>query len=182
MDFGDEINDGSSFNATVTGNIVSNPGNINTEFNAIHLNNGTIGATDNFTSCVDIGGAGALANNVAGGGSGVTPPNNADIRLRQRQSTTVRLPGYGGANNNDAAVVTYLTGRNTLTAAAASNTVPTGGGFVNTPGGAPCAQPSVALSTVVTAGGATDQAAPMSAPLRHGDLMGWRREEAGCGA
>jgi hypothetical protein len=130
LDFGDEINDGSVFNATVTGNTVSTPGNINTDFNAIHLNNGTVGATDNFTSCVDIGGAGALANIVAGGGSGSIPPNNADIRLRQRQSTTVRLPGYGGANNNDAAVVAYLSGRNTLTTAATSNTVPTGGGFI----------------------------------------------------
>ena len=105
MAFGDEINDGRSFNATVTGNTVNTPGNINTDFNAISLNHGTVGATDNFTSCVDIGGAGGLANSVVGGGSGSIPPNNTDIRLRQRQSTTVRLPGYGGANNNDAAVV-----------------------------------------------------------------------------
>jgi hypothetical protein len=138
MDFGDEITDGSVFNATVTGNTVNTPGNINTDFNAIHLNNGTVGATDNFTSCVSIGGAGALANNVSGGGSGTIPPNNTDIRLRQRQSTTVRLPGYAGANNDDAAVVAYLTGRNILTTAAASNTVPTGGGFI---GGAACIVP-----------------------------------------
>jgi len=144
MDFGDEIIDGSVFNATVTGNTVSNPGSIFTDFNAIHLNNGTVAETDNFTTCVDIGGAtAALKNSVAGGGKGVNAPNNNDIRLRQRQSTTVRLPGYAGANNDNAAVVTYLTGRNTLTTAAASNTVPTGGGFVNTPGGAACAQPSV---------------------------------------
>jgi hypothetical protein len=138
MTFGDEITDGSVFNATVTGNTVSTPGTINTDFNAIHLNNGTVGATDNFTSCVDIGGTGGLANSVAGGGSGTIPPNNADIRLRQRQSTTVRLPSSAGANNNDAAVVAYLTGRNTLSTAAASNTVPTGGGFV---GGAACTLP-----------------------------------------
>jgi hypothetical protein len=138
LDFGDEINDGSVFNATVTGNTVSTPGTINTDFNGIQLNHGTVGATDNFTSCVDIGGAGALANSVAASGSGSIPPNNVDIRLRQRQSTTVRLPGYGGTNNNDAAVVTYLTGRNTLSTAAASNTVPTGGGFV---GGAACTLP-----------------------------------------
>ncbi|HZI18137.1 MAG TPA: Ig-like domain-containing protein [Pyrinomonadaceae bacterium] len=143
MDFGDEINEGSVFNVTVTGNSVNTPGTINTDFNAIHLNNGTIAATDNFTTCADIGGAGALMNSVAGGGKGATPPNNADIRLRQRQSTTVRLPGYGGANNNDAAVVTYLQGRNTLSTAAASNTVPTGGGFV---GGAACTQPTVAAA------------------------------------
>src|SRR5205085_1355466 len=51
------------------------------------------------------------------------------------------LPGYGGANNDNAAVVTYLTGRNTLSTAAASNTVPTGGGWV---GGAACTAPSFA--------------------------------------
>jgi len=99
-------------------------------------------ATDNFTTCADIGGAGALSNSVAGGGSGAVPPNNADIRLRQRQATTVRLPGYGGANNDNAAVVAYLTGRNTLTTAAAANTVPTGGGYI---GGAACTAPSFAL-------------------------------------
>jgi hypothetical protein len=143
MFFGDEIFDGSVFNVTVTGNTVSNPGNLLGDFNGIHLNNGTVGATDNFTSCVDIGGAGALVNNIVGSGSGVTPPNNQEFRLRQRQSTSVRLPGYGGANNNDAAVVAYIQGRNTVTAGngAASNTVPTGGGYI---GGAACTQPTVA--------------------------------------
>ena len=141
---GDEINDGSVFNATVTGNTVNSPGNINTDFNGIHLNNGTVGATDNFTSCVDIGGAGVLANDIVGSGNGTVSPNNQEFRLRQRQSTTVRLPGYGGANNNDAAVVAYIQGRNTVTGGngAASNTVPTGGGFI---GGAACTQPSFAF-------------------------------------
>ena len=45
VQFGDEINNGSVFNATVTGNTVSNPGNINTNFNGIQLNNGTVAAT-----------------------------------------------------------------------------------------------------------------------------------------
>lgn len=141
---GDEINDGSVFNATVTGNTVNSPGNLNTNFNGIHLNNGTVGATDNFTSCIDIGGAGALANNIVNSGNGSTSPNNQEFRLRQRQSTTVKLPGYAGANNNDAAVVTYIQGRNTVTSGngAASNTVPTGGGYI---GGAACTQPSFAL-------------------------------------
>jgi hypothetical protein len=137
LQFGDELNDGSVFNITVAQNTVSTPGNINADFNAIHLNNGTVAATDNFTSCVNIGGAGA-ANNVTGGGSGTIPPNNTDIRVRQRQSTTVRLPGYAGAHNDDAAVVAYLAGRNVLATAAASNTVPTGGGFI---GGAGCIVP-----------------------------------------
>ena len=142
MFFGDEIFDGSVFNATVTGNTVTSPGNLLNDFNGIHLNNGTVAATDNFTSCVDIGGAGPLANNIVGSGRGSTPPNNQQFRLRQRQSTTVRLPGYGGANNDNAAVVAFLQGRNTVTAGngAASNTVGSGGGgYV---GGAACTQPS----------------------------------------
>jgi hypothetical protein len=142
--FGDEIFDGSSFNVTVTGNTVNTPGTINTDFNAIHLNNGTVAATDNFTTCADIGGAAALSNNITNGGKGVVNPNNVDVRLRQRQSTTVRLPGYGGANTDNTAVQSYLLGRNTTrvqpNGAAASNTVPTGGGFI---GGAACTQPTV---------------------------------------
>ena len=122
---------------------MNSPGSILNDFNGIHLNNGTVAATDNFTSCVDIGGAGTLANNIVGSGRGSTPPNNQEFRLRQRQSTTVRLPGYGGANNNDAAVVAFLQGRNIVSAGsgAASSTVPTGGGFI---GGAACTQPTVA--------------------------------------
>jgi hypothetical protein len=118
-----------TFELTVTGNTISTPGNINTEFNGI--------AGENFISCVHISG-----NTLTGSGNGVTFPNNQEFRIRQRQSTTVRLPGYGGANNNDAAVVTFLQGQNTVTGGngAASNTVSTGGGgFV---GGAACALPA----------------------------------------
>ena len=94
---------------------------------------------------MDIGGAG-VGNNVVGSGSGAVFPNNANIRLRQRQSTTVRLPGYVGpvrdnSDNEVAEVDTYLTGRNTLSTVAA-NSVSTGGGFI---GGAACTAPSFAL-------------------------------------
>jgi VCBS repeat-containing protein len=147
MIFGDEINNGSVFAATVTANNIKNPGTINTDFNAISLNNGTVGATDDFTTCADIGSATAsLRNDVQGGGKGTIFPNNADIRLRHRQTTTVRLPGYTGpahdnTDNEVAEVETYLAGRNTVSTTAA-NGVSTGGGYVNTVGGAPCAQPS----------------------------------------
>ena len=164
LQFGDEINNGSVFNVTVTGNTISNPGTINTDFNGIQLNNGTVAATDNFTTCADIGGAGGLANIATNSGKGVTPPNNADIRLRQRQSTTVRLPGYGGAANNDAAVVTYLTGRNTVATAASSNTSPAGGGFV---GGAACTAPSFAMAQ--PASQQRDQFAKATKPVRNSE-------------
>jgi hypothetical protein len=131
---GQTLGNPTSFNATVTNNTVANPGTINTNFNGIHLNSGTVPG-ENFTSCVDI-----RSNAIAGSGTGAVAPNNADFRLRQRQSTTVRLPGYGGANDNDAAVVAFVAGNNPPPASgAASNTVSTGGGgFV---GGAACTQP-----------------------------------------
>jgi hypothetical protein len=129
---------------TVTNNTVSNPGNLNTNFNAIHLNNGTTsedGSTtaddDQFTSCIDVHG-----NHVIGGGQGTTPPNNQDMRFQERIRTTVRLPGYVGANNDNAAVQTFEANQNNAggtPSVAASNTVSTGGGgFV---GGAACTQP-----------------------------------------
>ncbi len=130
---GDIMGNPLTFNATVTSNDISTPGNINTNFNGIQLNNGTVG-TDNFTSCISIS-----ANKLAGAGAGAVSPNNNDLRLRQRQATTVRLPGYGGANNDNAAVQTFLTGlQTTVTTVNASNTVPTGGGYV---GGAACPTP-----------------------------------------
>jgi hypothetical protein len=144
MTFGDEINNGSSFQVRVTGNTVNTPGSINSDFNAIHLNNGTVAATDDFTSCVDIGGGSpALRNNVAGGGQGSVFPNNADIRLRQRQNTTVQLPGYVGPARDNvdgevAEVGTYLAGRNSLTTVAGNSAVSGTGGYANSAG---CAAP-----------------------------------------
>jgi hypothetical protein len=84
-----------------------------------------------------------LANSVAGGGKGAIAPNNSDLRVRQRQSTTVRLPGYGGAATNTGTVQTFLSGRNTLTTVAAAVNSPPGGGFI---GGAGCTAPSFALA------------------------------------
>jgi hypothetical protein len=90
---------------------------------------------DNTSMCADIGGAGGLANvfTHSMGGTMVA----GDLRLRQRFVTTVSLPGYGGASNDNAAVVAYLAGRNTLAnspTATATNEVgatPGAGGFIN---------------------------------------------------
>lgn len=68
-----------------------------------------------------------------------------DVRVRQRFDSEVRLPGYGGAASDNAAVVTYLTGRNTLVnvpTATATNDIgvdPGATGFVSSLG---CTQPS----------------------------------------
>jgi|CXWL01.1.fsa_nt_gi hypothetical protein len=123
-----------AMNATITGNTVANPGTGGLPMNGVHLNGGTVPG-DTYQICMDIGGAGGLANALVGSGANA----GTDFRLRQRQATTVRLPGYAGANNNDAAVVTFIQGRNTGgPSGLASNTVPTGGGFV---GGAACPLP-----------------------------------------
>jgi len=99
----------------------------------------TSGATsgppaDSGTVCADIGGAGALVNTVTG------PNFGGDlIRVRQRFSTTVRLPGYGGGATDTTAVANYLIGRNTITNEApnakASATTQAPGSFT---GGAAC--------------------------------------------
>lgn len=126
-----------TLNATITGNTVAEPGTTAAAKNGIHLNAGLI-TGDNPQVCLDLGGAGALANSITGSGSGLAA--GTDFRLRQRMLTTVRLPGYVGANNDNAAVTVFEQARNGGTPTGlAQNTVSTGGGgFV---GGAACPQP-----------------------------------------
>lgn len=64
-----------------------------------------------------------------------------DIRLRQRFNTIIRLPGYGGANNDTTAVNNFVSGNNTggPTVSSSDNVAGGGGGFV---GGAACAVPA----------------------------------------
>jgi hypothetical protein len=106
---------------------------------------GGCGVTNNSNQvCLD------LANNTAEG-SHVVGSSGFGYRIRQRFGQTVQLPGYGGANNSNSAVIAYFSGRpNTAIAGdggtfSVSNTVSSGpplgpgGGFVNTPGGAACA-------------------------------------------
>jgi len=135
-----------SMHLNVTGNTVKEPSAAvsgGLAKNGIHLNCGT-SPGDTYLVCLNLGGAGALANDITGSGQDCVPTpcgTGQDFRLRQRQSTTVRLPGYGGANNNDAAVVTFVQGNNdpiSTPSGLASNTVPTGGGYV---GGAACNTP-----------------------------------------
>jgi hypothetical protein len=114
--------------ATVTGNTVSNPGTLVFAKNGIQLNAGTTPG-DTYQVCLTLGGAGALRNTLVGTGT----DGGTDFRLRQRQSTTVRLPGYGGANNDDAAVVSFVQANNNAggtPTGSANNTVPTGGGWI----------------------------------------------------
>lgn len=127
-----------ALNATITGNTVGNSGTGGLPMNGIHLNGGTVPG-DTYQICVDAGGAGPLANSIAGSGANV----GTDIRLRQRQSTTVQLRGYAGGNTDVTAVQNYLIAQNSGNGAptALASTQAPGGGFVNTPGGAPCPTP-----------------------------------------
>jgi hypothetical protein len=125
-------------NVTVTSNTVSNPNNnppTSVPDHGITLIAGTqIGNTNQV--CLD------LKNNNAAGNP---PQGGVDYRVRQRMSTTVFLPGYGGGATDTAAVQAYILARpNTASGsgtASASVSSPPGGGFQN--GGAQCTQPIV---------------------------------------
>ncbi|NOH01782.1 MAG: cadherin-like domain-containing protein [Chloroflexi bacterium] len=125
-----------AFNVTMTGNTVSNPDATIVSFHGVHFNIGTL-PTDALVACLDVRNN-TLTNaaNEANGG--------VDLRMRQRQLTTVRMPGYAGANNDNTAVQNFLIANgNAVTTILASNTVATGGGgYLNTAGGAACPQPA----------------------------------------
>lgn len=120
---------GGTFVTTVTGNTLTEPGTtpgtIGLAKQAIHYNIGTQPG-DTFLACAAISG-----NSLATGGADSNPPTiDADVRLRQRQGTTIRLPGYAGANNDNAAVQAFVAAANPAggPTISASNTVASGGG------------------------------------------------------
>ncbi|HSU16257.1 beta strand repeat-containing protein [Longimicrobium sp.] len=118
-----------TLNATVTGNTVANPGTSGFPMNGVMLNAGT-STGDAHLVCLEMSGNSLVGSGAFGG---------TDFRLRQRMATTVRLPGYAGANNDNAAVVAFEQANNAGgPSGGAANTVPTGGGFV---GGAGCPTP-----------------------------------------
>ncbi|HZN00751.1 MAG TPA: Calx-beta domain-containing protein, partial [Pyrinomonadaceae bacterium] len=134
---GDAGNVNAAIDLTVTGNNISNPG-----ASSQHGVQGNFGAAASGTNavCFDF-----KTNTV---NQGAVPPNSgADLRLRQRNGSTVRLPGYGGAAGDATAVQNFEIGQNTLNAGTPATKVSVGvafpalgGGFV---GGAACASPTV---------------------------------------
>jgi hypothetical protein len=119
-----------TMNATVTNNTINTPSSFAFIKNGFQLNSGT-NAGDTFQVCLN------LSNNTLGG-SGQNGGN--DFQLRNRFTTTDKLPGYGGANNDNAAVVAFIQGQNTgaETGNASNNVAGGSGGFV---GGAACSTP-----------------------------------------
>jgi hypothetical protein len=103
-----------NFTTVITGNTINTPGNnaaahpVGLNFHGIHLNSG-VTPGDTFQTCAHISGNSA-ANSYINSGS--------DIRVRARQSTVVKLPGYGGGSGgtDTASVDTFLTGQNTVAA------------------------------------------------------------------
>ena len=123
-------------NTTITGNAIDieldGAGNAVT---GILAQTAITGPGNTSSVCADIGGAGTLKNTFTHSLGGTMA--GGDIRVRQRNDGTVRLPGYGGGATDTAAVITYMNGRNTVvspTTATADSS-----GFA---GGAACTQPT----------------------------------------
>jgi hypothetical protein len=131
-------------NTTITGNTVDQPGNtpgtLSILKQGVHFNIGTVPG-DTYQACAVIGGAGALANNISTSGADGVPATgiNVDVRLRQRQSTTIRLPGYAGSATDTTAVQNFVNANNDAgTSTLAQTNSPPGGGFT---GGTPATCP-----------------------------------------
>ena len=126
IDLAQRSGNGSLF-ATITGNTVSDPGTFAS--NGILVQAGA-GGTDSGTVCANVTG-----NSITGSGAS----GGTDFRFRQRILTTFRVPGYAGANNDNAAVVAFVSGNNGGASGSATNNVAGGGaGFV---GGSACPLP-----------------------------------------
>jgi hypothetical protein len=117
-----------TLNATITGNTISNPGTF--------ANNGLFVQGGAATGDGGLICAGITGNTMAGSGAN----GGTDFRLRQRFNTTIRLPGYGGAAGDTAAVIAFVQGNNpgAETGSATVDFPASGGGFV---GGAACPTP-----------------------------------------
>jgi large repetitive protein len=139
-----EAGDGDSvLNLTVTGNTIDQQVEagareaIQTNFGITSTN--VFGNVDTPAVCLQLGGAGALANTFSHGGGALD-----DFRLRKRQEATVRLPGYVGGTDQTAgslaAVVAFIQGQNTGSAGepGSASASGTGGGYT---GGAACPTP-----------------------------------------
>lgn len=116
------------FTLVVQGNRIAEPSPNAAGFptNGIRVQSG-VSSGDNAVMCATIGGAGSLANTVAGTGAN----GGTDVRLFERFTTTMALPGYAGAPNDNAAVAAFVQGNNGGATVLATNNVAAGGpGFV----------------------------------------------------
>jgi hypothetical protein len=123
-------------NATVTSNSASNPG-----ANAQHGYVANIGAGSGDGTAADVACVDARTNTLDG--NAVT--GGVGLRIRQREVSTVRIPGYTGTQYDITAVANFLVTQNPGNTANAA-TSSAGPGYGNTtPAGSPCPQPTVPL-------------------------------------
>ena len=134
-DAGNASNTG-ALNLTVTGNTATNPGAVAQHGFVANIGAGSGSGAAANVACVDVR-TNTLDGNIATGGAGV--------RVRHRESSTVRIPGYTGTPYDFAGVATYLQTQNPASVGPATATSSgTGPGFLNTiPAGSQCAQPTV---------------------------------------
>jgi hypothetical protein len=87
---------------------------------------------DTTKNCISIGGTAAGDKNVL---TGTGTNGGSELRLFQRFTTTLAVPGYAGAANDNAAMNSFLAARNTVTNVNATNNTgasPAGPGFSGT--------------------------------------------------
>lgn len=108
-------------NATVTSNTLKEPEGF--AANGLHVNMGTT-AAGAVTACFDIGGSPATLENDFIGSAPI------EVRLRQRNSSTVRLPGFAGGT----APESYIQNRNVGTPIVSPSGTFGGGGACTQPG------------------------------------------------
>lgn len=123
-------------NVTVTGNTSTNPGASSQHGFVANIGAGSGSGTAADVACVDPH-TNTLDGNTGNGGAGV--------RVRQRESSTVKIPGYTGTQYDSTAVATYLQSLNSgSVGTATASTSSAGPGYANTsPPGSACPQPTV---------------------------------------
>ena len=119
-----QMTSSASLDVKFDNNVIATPGPAASgTVEGLELNSGTTTGDTNAV-CFD-----DFANNLAGSGTGAS---SRDIRVRQRQSTTVRLPGYPGAGVETAGVYEVAENSPPTPTAISAGTF-TGGGSCNTP-------------------------------------------------
>jgi len=131
-----------SMTATVTGNNIAqpSPASATAQFptGGIRVVAGT-NSGDTSKNCITLGGTAAADKNVL---TGTGTLGGSELRLFQRFTTILAVPGYAGANNSNSAMNEFLAARNTVTDTtppidtssvnATNNVGPGGSGFLGT--------------------------------------------------
>jgi hypothetical protein len=129
-----------TINLTITGNTIADPGQFALSGMYIQAGSTSGPPADSGKICAAISG-----NSMTGSAPSAASGGLADFFLWQKISTTIELPGYTGADNNDNAVVSFVVGNNTPMGGSApsgmaqDNVAGGGHGFV---GGTSCPTPS----------------------------------------